>query len=61
MARIALEVGASLILDTDAHAPGDLISRQQAERLARGAGLTETAVRNLFADAQDLAQRLAAE
>ena len=59
--RAALEVGASLILDTDAHAPGDLISRQQAERLARGAGLTETAVRNLFADAQDLAQRLAAE
>jgi histidinol phosphatase-like PHP family hydrolase len=60
VARTALEVGASLILNTDSHAPGDLITRQQAERLARGAGLTEAAVPKLFADAQDLAQRLAA-
>jgi histidinol phosphatase-like PHP family hydrolase len=61
VARTALEVGASLILNTDAHRPEDLITRQQAERLARGAGLTEAAVHNLFADAQDLAQRLAAQ
>ena len=61
VARTALEVGASLILNTDTHAPGDLISRQQAERLARGAGLTEAAVHKLFDDAQDLAQRLAAQ
>ena len=60
VARTALEVGASLILNTDTHAPGDLISRQQAERLARGVGLTEAAVHKLFDDAQDLAQRLAA-
>jgi histidinol phosphatase-like PHP family hydrolase len=60
VARTALEVGASLILNTDTHGPGDLITRQQAERLARGAGLGETAVYKLFADAQDLAQRLAA-
>jgi putative hydrolase len=59
VARLALEVGASLIVDTDSHGPGDLISRAQAKRIARGAGLTDLAVQNLFADAEALAQRLA--
>jgi putative hydrolase len=59
VARTALEVGASLIVNTDSHSPSDLITRQQAERIARGAGLTEPAVQTLFADAEALARRLA--
>ena len=59
VARTALEVGASLIVDTDTHSPGDLITRHQAERIAKGAGLTAPAIQNLFADAEALAQRLA--
>ena len=59
VAKTALEVGASLIVDTDSHGPGDLITRGQAERIAQGAGLTDPAIRNLFADAEALAQRLA--
>jgi putative hydrolase len=59
VARMALEVGASLIVDTDSHSPSDLITRQQAERIARGAGLTVAAVQTLFADAEALARRLA--
>jgi putative hydrolase len=59
VARTAQEVGASLIVNTDSHSPSDLISRQQAERIARGAGLTEPAVQTLFADAEALARRLA--
>jgi len=59
VARTALEVGASLIVDTDTHGPGDLITRRQAERIAKGAGLDDTAIRNLYADAEALAQRLA--
>ena len=35
VARIAQEVGASLIVDTDTHGPGDLITRHQAERIAK--------------------------
>jgi len=35
--RVAKAAGAPLILNTDAHAPGDLITRQQAEDIARGA------------------------
>jgi histidinol phosphatase-like PHP family hydrolase len=56
---MALEVGASLIVSTDAHSPSDLITRHQAERIARGAGLRDPAIQTLFADAEALARRLA--
>jgi len=59
VARVALEVGASLIVDTDSHSPSDLITRQQAERIAKGAGLRGAAVQTLFTDAEALARRLA--
>lgn len=59
VARLAREVGASLIVNTDSHAPGDLITRQQGEQVARGAGLSETEVASLFADAEALARRMA--
>ncbi len=59
VARVALEVGASLLVDTDSHSPSDLITRHQAERIAKGAGLLDAAVQTLFADAEALARRLA--
>jgi putative hydrolase len=59
VARVALEVGAALLVNTDAHGPGDLITRHQAERIARGAGLREPAVQTLFTEAENLARRLA--
>lgn len=57
--KMAREAGAALLLNTDAHAPGDLITRQQAERIARGAGLTYSEVHDLFVSAEALARRLA--
>jgi putative hydrolase len=57
--QLAREVGARLIVNTDSHAPGDLITRGQAERVARGAGLADAEVASLFADAESLARRLA--
>ncbi len=59
VAKLALETGASLILNTDSHSPGDLIGRQQAERIARGAGLSDPAIRQLYAGAEEIARRLA--
>lgn len=57
--KVARETGASLVLNTDAHGPADLITRQQAERIARGAGLTYSEVHDLFVNAEALARRLA--
>jgi putative hydrolase len=59
VAALAREVGAKLIVDTDSHEPGDLITREQAMRIARGAGLSDAEVTALFAGAETLARRLA--
>jgi putative hydrolase len=61
VARMARETGAPLVLNTDSHSPGDLITREQAERIARGAGLSPEAVQDLFAHSETLARRLAGQ
>ncbi|MFZ2088467.1 MAG: histidinol phosphate phosphatase domain-containing protein [Desulfobaccales bacterium] len=59
VAAMAREAGAALIVNTDSHGPGDLITRDQAERIARGAGLTDAEVTDLFINVEALARRLA--
>jgi len=41
VAQVAKEAGANLILNTDTHAPGDLISAEKALQVVLGAGLQE--------------------
>lgn len=41
VAKIALEVGANLVMDTDTHAPQDLISYETAYKVLIGAGVPE--------------------
>ena len=57
VARMALEVGARLVIDTDSHAPEDLVSRDQAEAIAQGAGLKAAEIRQLFTTAAALVDR----
>jgi histidinol phosphatase-like PHP family hydrolase len=42
VAKIATEIGADLVIDTDCHDPDDLISFKQAYRIALGAGLSDS-------------------
>ena len=56
----ALKAGANLTVNSDAHSPGDLIARETAARVARGAGLSERAVAGMYREAERLATRLAA-
>jgi putative hydrolase len=42
VARLALAHGAKLVVNTDSHAPGDLVPLELARRIALGAGLSET-------------------
>jgi histidinol phosphatase-like PHP family hydrolase len=56
---MAREAGAPLIVNTDSHGPGDLITRGQAELIAKGAGLTDAEVADLFLNVEALARRLA--
>ena len=41
VAKLATEAGAKLVINTDTHDPSDLINRDQALKIVRGAGLTE--------------------
>ncbi|MBE6488516.1 MAG: histidinol phosphate phosphatase domain-containing protein [Methanosphaera stadtmanae] len=48
VAKLGLEYGANLVLDTDTHAPGDLISYEIAERIALGAEIPEEELINVL-------------
>jgi len=60
VAQLAVAHGAALTVNTDAHAPGDLITREEAWRVALGAGLSEAQAEALFRHAETLARTLAA-
>ena len=48
VAKIAKEQGAKLIIDTDSHSPYDLCSREEATKIAMGAGLSVKDVNDIF-------------
>ena len=52
VARLARQAGARLVINTDSHAPGDLIDHAQARRVGLGAGLEPSQVEEAFAAAE---------
>ena len=58
VARMALRCGASLLLSTDAHEPGDLFSREVWLQTALGAGLPQEQVEALRRNAEDMLRRV---
>lgn len=58
VARLALESGASMLLNSDGHAPGDFLSEALAPKIAQGAGLPPDAFVQLQGNARKLLDRL---
>ena len=58
VAKMALKVGAGLVLNTDGHSPDDLITDDQARNIALGAGLTENDFKQLTMNTQELLKRI---
>ncbi|MGA8542095.1 MAG: histidinol phosphate phosphatase domain-containing protein [Thermoplasmata archaeon] len=50
VARLALEAGAELVVDSDAHDPGQLIPYERARKIALGAGVPEGALDRVLDD-----------
>ncbi|WP_022853215.1 histidinol phosphate phosphatase domain-containing protein [Thermodesulfatator atlanticus] len=48
VAALARRFGAPLIINSDAHAPGDFMTEKFARQVGRGAGLSTTEVNNLY-------------
>ncbi|MGB9699130.1 MAG: histidinol phosphate phosphatase domain-containing protein [Thermodesulfobacteriota bacterium] len=58
VAKVAIETGANLILNTDTHAPGDLISDEKALRVVLGAGLQEDHFQIMLENARQIIARV---
>jgi putative hydrolase len=58
LVRLAREGGAQLVLDSDTHEPGDIVSLPQRERIVRGAGLEAGALERMDRAAVALFERL---
>ena len=57
VSRLALEIGATLVVNTDTHAPENLITDETALKIAMGAGLTESRAKEAFrASAKKIAE-----
>ncbi|NYB26650.1 MAG: histidinol phosphate phosphatase domain-containing protein [Methanobacteriaceae archaeon] len=48
VAKVAMEVGANLVMDTDTHAPEDLISYETALKIIKGAGIPDKEVHKIL-------------
>ncbi len=55
--RVAQAAGAGMVLNSDAHEPGDLLSKEMIEKIALGAGIEKTAIRQMVQNAETLARR----
>jgi len=57
IARVALQIGATLLVNTDTHTPENLITDKTALKIAMGAGLTEARAREVLkASARKIAE-----
>jgi histidinol phosphatase-like PHP family hydrolase len=54
VAKLALKIGARLVLSTDAHSPENLITIDQARQIALGAGLSEEDFSQIRINAREL-------
>ncbi|MBW2064083.1 MAG: histidinol phosphate phosphatase domain-containing protein [Deltaproteobacteria bacterium] len=58
VARMAREAGARLVLNSDAHAPGDLMTKAFARKIAQGAGLPPGSLDELLSNSRRLLERV---
>ena len=56
--RVAQAAGAGLILNSDAHEPGDLLSREMIEKIGLGAGLDRREFQKMLRNGENLVRRI---
>ena len=58
VARMALEVGAKMAVNADAHGPGDFMDAKRAEMVALGAGVSAERYKQIRTDMADLVEKI---
>ncbi len=61
VARIARQTKSPLILNSDTHAPGDLVDMGMARKIALGAGMAEEEIVLMFRNSEDLVKQALAK
>jgi histidinol phosphatase-like PHP family hydrolase len=57
VAKEAIKFGVPLSLNTDAHGPGDLITKETARRILFGAGVEESRIESVFENSRLLVEK----
>lgn len=57
VARMCKEFGVRMVVNTDSHSPGDLITDEKAEKIALGAGLDNADIRRIRENARELLKK----
>jgi histidinol phosphatase-like PHP family hydrolase len=58
VAKTALAAGAKLVINNDAHAPGDLVTLEMARKVALGAGLSEEQYQQCRRNSEELVKKV---
>ena len=58
VASVAAKAGASLLFNTDTHSPGDLATVDHARKILLAAGIAESSIDKVFANAEQLLKRI---
>ncbi|MCX7988818.1 MAG: histidinol phosphate phosphatase domain-containing protein [Thermodesulfovibrio sp.] len=58
--KLAKKYSAQLVINTDSHSPGDLISNDFACKILKGAGLSDIEVEGVFRNMEEIARRKSA-
>ena len=57
VAKTAMATGALMVINTDSHAPDDLISKERAKTILRAAGIPEENINSIFTNSLKLAEK----
>lgn len=58
VAKVAAKSGARLVVDSDAHGPGDFLTKEMAEKVAFGAGLDPERVKEIRRNMVELVEKI---
>ena len=58
VAKVAIEVGAKLVLNSDGHSPNDLMTQELARKVVEGAGLPKGSLEGLLSNSQLLLEKI---
>ena len=58
VARLATQIGAKLVCNTDTHRPGDMITKETAYKVLMGAGLLKEEADQAFQNSEELVQKM---